>query len=76
MSTNGNLTSPERRGADREVIRLIRQIQALTLELETLRKHSTREFELRARGRAIDQFRWRLAAAARHAASDDLGSAA
>jgi hypothetical protein len=76
VSTNGKVTSPERRGSDREVIRLIREIQALTLELETLRAHGTRESELRARERAIDQFRWRLAAAARHAASDDLGSAA
>jgi hypothetical protein len=57
-----------------EVIRLIRRIQALTLELHELERRGVSRLELEARERTIEQLRWHLAAVARRAASD-LGAA-
>jgi len=76
VSTNHDATLFEVPGAGREVLRLIRQLQALTLELDALRKRATSQRELQAKERTLEQLRWRLAAAARHAATGDLGSAA
>jgi hypothetical protein len=59
-----------------ELLRLIQRIQAGTLELEDLRRRRAGATELRARERALDQLRWQLAAVARRAAHDDLGTAA
>jgi acyl-coenzyme A thioesterase PaaI-like protein len=64
------------RGPRRELTRLIRQIQALTLELDALRLRGGRDGELRAKERALERLRWRLAAVARHAATDDPRPAA
>lgn len=64
------------RGPRRELIRVIRQIQALTLELQVLRQRVGRDTELREKERALDRLRWRLAAVARRAASDDPRPAA
>ena len=60
----------------REVVRLVRRIQALFLELEELRRREEDNPELRAKERALEQLRWRLAAVARRSASDDLDAAA
>ena len=60
----------------REVVRLVRRIQALFLELEELRRSEEDNPELRAKERALEQLRWRLAAVARRSASDDLDAAA
>jgi hypothetical protein len=60
----------------REVVRLVRRIQAVFLELEELRRREEDSPELRAKERALEQLRWRLAAAARRSASDDLDAAA
>ena len=60
----------------REVVRLVRRIQALSLELEELRRREEDNPELRAKERALEQLRWRLAAVARRSASDDLDAAA
>ena len=60
----------------REAVRLVRRIQALFLELEELRRHEESTPELRAKERALEQLRWRLAAVARRSASDDLDAAA
>jgi hypothetical protein len=60
--------------ARREVIRLIRRIQALTLELHELELRGVSRVELRAKEDRIEQLRWHLAAVARRAASD-LGAA-
>ena len=60
----------------REVVRLVRRIQALYLELEELRRREEDNPELRAKERALEQLRWRLAAVARRSASDDLDAAA
>ncbi len=60
----------------REVVRLVRRIQELLLEIAELRHHegSARDFDAKERG--LDQLRWRLAAVARRSASDDLDTAA
>jgi hypothetical protein len=59
-----------------EVARLLRRIQALTLELAQHEQRATGDPEIDAKKRAREQLRWQLAAAARRAASDDLGAAA
>jgi predicted nucleic acid-binding Zn-ribbon protein len=59
-----------------EVLRLIREIQALKLELDTLRRLGEPSPEALEKERALDRLHWRLAAVARHAASNDLGAAA
>jgi hypothetical protein len=56
------------RGAKRELIGVIKQMQALTLELKVLRQRGGREREVRAKERALDQLRWRLAAVAQRTA--------
>ena len=60
----------------REVVRLVRRIQALSLELEELRRREEDNPELRVKERALEELRWRLAAVARRSASDDLHAAA
>ena len=59
--------APYRAGG--EVVRLIGQIQALRRDAEVLRRRGKSEPELRAKERTLEQLRWRLAAAARHAAN-------
>jgi hypothetical protein len=59
-----------------ELARLVRQVQDLTLELAVLEKQPGAESELEAKGRTLDQLRWRLASAARRAASNNLDTAA
>lgn len=59
----------EQHRAGREVVRLIRQIQARTLELKVLGERRGAP-ELRARERELERLRWRLAVAARRAAAD------
>jgi hypothetical protein len=66
----------EPRGPRRELTRVIRQMQALTRELRVLRQRGGRDGELRAKERALEQLRWRLAAVARRAAADDARPAA
>jgi hypothetical protein len=69
-------TRAEPSGERRELLRLIRRIQALTLELRTLQQVGSADRELRAKERALDQLRWRLAVVARRAAANDGGAAA
>jgi hypothetical protein len=76
MPTSRNLNHFEPRGTRRELVGLIRRIQALTLELAELRQHGGATPELRAKERTLDQLRWRLASVARQTAADDLGAAA
>jgi hypothetical protein len=63
-------------GGRRELVRLVRQIQALTLEVHELRQRRQAAPELPARERKLEQLRWRLASAARRTATDDLDAAA
>lgn len=63
-----------RSGERQEVLRLVRRIQVLTLELHELRRREAPELD--AKERTLDQLRWRLATVARRAATDDLDAAA
>lgn len=65
-----------RHGERRELVGLIRRIQALTLELNELKQREQSGPELHAKEHALEQLRWRLATVARRAATDDLGAAA
>jgi hypothetical protein len=76
MSTTRDVSPFEPAVKRRELVRLVRRIQALTLELHELRQHATSTPELAAKERALEQLRWRMAAVARRAATDDLGAAA
>jgi hypothetical protein len=59
-----------------DVASLLRQIQELALRLEKLKRKHANDPERAETERALDQLRWRLAAAARRAADRDLGAAA
>jgi hypothetical protein len=75
--TTRDVSPYEPRARERgEAVRLVRRIQALFLELEELRRREESTPELRAKERALEQLRWRLASVARRSASDDLDAAA
>jgi len=59
-----------------ELVRLLRLIQALTLELQEPRRRELDHADVEAKERLLEQLRWRLAAVARRAATDELGNAA
>jgi hypothetical protein len=63
-------------GDSHELLRLIREIQALKLELDTLLRFGGPSPEAQEKERALDRLRWRLAVVARRSASNDLGAAA
>jgi hypothetical protein len=62
--------------SDALVVRLIDRIQAISVELDSLRKPAANASELEAKESELERLRWRLAASARRAAQDDLGDAA
>lgn len=76
MPNRRNPDQLEPRGTRRELVGLIRRIQALTLELAELRQRGGAGPELQAKERRLDQLRWQLANVARRTAGDDLGAAA
>jgi hypothetical protein len=76
MRTGHSIYTFESSGARRELIRLIRRIQALTIELEKLRRAAGTASEVEAKERTRDQLHWRLAMVARRTATDYLGNAA
>jgi hypothetical protein len=59
-----------------ELVRLVRRIQVLTLELKELRTRTGDGPELDAKERDLGQLRWRLAKVAQRTATNDLGAAA
>jgi hypothetical protein len=71
---------PPRSGArpdvQNDVVPLLRQIQELTLRSRQLRRKRANARELAETERARDQLLWRLAAAARRAATRGSGAAA
>ena len=75
MPTSRSSIQFEPRGR-RELVGLIRRIQALTLELAELQQRGAATPELRAKVRTLDRLRWRLASVARRVAADDRGTAA
>jgi hypothetical protein len=76
MSTSHSVTPFEPSYERRELVRLVRRIQALTVELEELRRNAETGLEVQTKERLLDQLHWRLAAVARRTASGDLGNAA
>ena len=68
-----NASEPRQRP---ELVRVVRRIQTLTLELKEPRGHELDIPEVAAKERLLEQLRWRFAAVARRAATDDLGNAA
>jgi hypothetical protein len=76
MSQERIRMSPATRASSHEVTRLVRQIQALTLEVTKLEQDGANNEEIAAKKSALEQLRWRLATAARRAAHHDFGAAA
>jgi hypothetical protein len=76
MFISRSVNRSEPRGERGELLRLIRRIQALTLEVKTLRQLPCSSPELSAKERTLEQLRWQLAVVARRAATDDVGAAA
>jgi UDP-glucose 4-epimerase len=70
MHADGDLNSLDSRSERHELIRLIRRIQNLTLELEELRRRDGDIPDLDAKERRLEQLRWRLATVARRSATD------
>jgi hypothetical protein len=70
MHTDGNLNPFESSSQRLELIRLVRLIQALTLELQELRRREGDTPDLDAKERRLEQLRWRLATVARRGATD------
>lgn len=76
MRTGRSAYTFEPSGARGELIRLIRRIQALTVELEELRRAPGAAREVETKERTREQLQWRLAIVARRTATDDLDNAA
>jgi hypothetical protein len=74
MSTTRDVSPVEPRGERRELVRLVRRIQALTLELQELHQREGGTPDLHAKERTLEQLRWRLAAVARRAATDGMAA--
>ena len=60
----------------RELVRLVEQIQTLTLELQNLRQRESETPEVNAKECTLERLRWQLAAVAQRTATDELGNAA
>jgi hypothetical protein len=67
---------PTIRDSRSELVRLVRRIQDLTLELAELRQQPGANLELEAKERTLEELRWRLANVARRTATKDLDTAA
>jgi hypothetical protein len=67
---------PTIRDSGSELVRLVRRIQDLTLELAELRQQPGANLELEAKERTLEELRWRLANVARRTATKDLDTAA
>jgi hypothetical protein len=58
-----------------ELVQLVGRIKALTLELQEPRRRELDQADVEAKERLLEQLRWRLAAVARRAATEELGNA-
>jgi hypothetical protein len=76
MTTNRSVHPFEPSGQRREFVRLVRQIQTLTLELRELQRREQDTSDVDAKERTLEKLRWRLATVVRRTATDDLGAAA
>jgi hypothetical protein len=70
MSTRAGSHPFEPSGQRWELVDLVRRIQVLTLELQELEKREQNTPELDTKQRTLEQLRWRLAALARHTATE------
>jgi hypothetical protein len=70
MSTRHDIHPFQPSGQRRELVRLVRRIHALTLELRELGKREQTTPELDAKERTLEQLHWRLAAVARRTATN------
>jgi hypothetical protein len=76
MSTNTDVRPFEPGGERRQLVRLVRRIQTLTLELQELQQREGGAPKQHAKERTLEQLRWQLATVARRDATDDLDAAA
>jgi hypothetical protein len=76
MTTKRPMNPSEPNSERRELGRIVRRIQTLTLELQELRWREAAAPAVHARERRLDQLRWQLAAVARRTATEGLGNAA
>ena len=76
MTTKPPVHSSDPSGERRELARLVRRIQTLTLELQEPRRRELDSAQVEAKARTLEQPRWRLAATARRTATNHLGNAA
>ena len=76
MPKPAHARQPGRRAERSELPRLVRRIQALTLELQEPRRRELDHADVEAKERLLEQLRWQLAAVARRAATEELGNAA
>jgi hypothetical protein len=75
--TKHRMSALEPSSERRELTRLVRHIQALTLELQELEARGPHSpAASAAKHRRLDQLRWQLAATARRSATEVLGNAA
>jgi len=63
-------------GQRHELVRLVRQIQTLTLEVRECRRNDAANPELEDKERRLEQLQWRLAVVARRTATEELDAAA
>jgi DNA-binding PadR family transcriptional regulator len=71
MSSEHDQTTFPAPSGNREVTRLLEQIQALVPEIKELERRGAGDADLAAKRRALERLRWRLAAVARRLAHDE-----
>jgi hypothetical protein len=76
MATKRPMNPSEPSAERRELARIVRQIQAVALELQELERREPDAPAVNAKERRLDQLRWQLAGVARRTATEGLGNAA
>jgi hypothetical protein len=77
MTTTRPMNPSEPSAERRELARIVRQIQAVALELqEELERREPDAPAVNVKERRLDQLRWQLAGVARRTATEGLGNAA
>jgi hypothetical protein len=76
MTTKRPMNPSEPSAERHELARIVRQIQAVALELQELERREPDAPAVNAKERRLDQLRWQLAGVARRTATEGLGNAA
>jgi hypothetical protein len=76
MTTKRPMNPSEPSAERRELARIVRQIQAVALELQELERREPDAPAVNVKERRLDQLRWQLAGVARRTATEGLGNAA